>query len=56
MGPAGDKVADDGSDWRKETGDEGGAMKGRTNAGGLFWFSGAGASDPGNVGSGTRTA
>lgn len=34
MPPAGDRVADGGPDWRKETGEEGGAMNGRTSGGG----------------------
>ena len=53
--PAGDWVAEGGSDWRKDAGEEGGAMKGRTMAVEWVWFS-ATTVAPGNIGSGTRTA
>lgn len=54
--PAGDCVAEGGSDWRKDAGDEGGAMKGRTMAFEGVWFSATEMVTPGNIGSGTRTA
>ena len=54
--PAGDWVADGGSDWRKDAGEEGGAMNGRTMAEDGTWFSAAGAAAPATTGSGTRTA
>lgn len=54
--PAGDWVADGGSEGRKDMGEEGGAMNGSTMAGAGTWFSSAGATVPGTTGSGTRTA
>ena len=53
---AGDWVAEGGSDWRKDAGEEGGAMKGITMVAEWFKLSGTGTADPGTVGSGTRTA
>lgn len=50
-------MAEGGSDWRNDAGEEGGAMKGRTIAADGGWFSAAGAEDPDVVaGSGMRTA
>lgn len=53
--PAGDSVADGGSDWRVDIGEEGGAMNGITAA--VEGFGAAIAGGPaGATGSGTRTA
>lgn len=49
-------MEDGGSDWRKDAGEEGGAMKGSTMLVERFRFSEAGATAPGTIGSGTRTA
>lgn len=54
--PAGDWVAEGGSDWRKDAGDDGGAMKGNTMVDELFRVSARGAAAPGTVASGTRVA
>lgn len=55
--PAGDWVAEGGSDWRKEAGEEGGAMKGSTMVEGWDRFSETGAATPGAAGgSETRMA
>lgn len=53
---AGDWVAEGGSDWRKDAGEEGGAMKGITILEEWFTLSATGAVAPGAVDSGTRTA
>lgn len=53
--PAGDRVAEGGPDCRKETGDEGGAMKGWTRDGGWLELSGGGTVTCGGS-EGTRTA
>lgn len=53
--PAGDCVAEGGSDGRKDAGEEGGATKGRTRAGAWVEFTAAEASFWEAVGSGTRT-
>lgn len=45
-----------GSDWRKEAGEEGGAMKGRTRVEGRLQLSETGAGTPDGDGSETRTA
>lgn len=49
-------MADGGSEWRNEAGEEGGAMKGSTKAGGWAAFSAVEGAAPDKVGSGTRTA
>lgn len=54
--PAGDCAAEGGSDWRKDAGEEGGAMKGGTKAGACVRFSAVDASIREDVGSGTQTA
>lgn len=56
--PAGDWVADGGSDCRNDAGEEGGAMKGSTMAveGPGLSLAGAGAAAPAIPGSGTSTA
>lgn len=54
--PAGDWVADGGSDGRNDAGDEGGALNGSTIAVDVAWFSAAGAALPRVTGSGRRTA
>lgn len=54
--PAGDWVADGGSDCRNDAGDEGGALKGITMPVGLLTFSAVETEAPGTTGSGTRTA
>lgn len=54
--PAGDWVADGGSDGRKDAGEDGGAMKGTTIAVEVVWLSMAETAAPGTTGSGTRTA
>lgn len=53
---AGDRAADGGPDWRKETGEEGGAMNGCARGGGWLEFSGGGTVSSGGGGAGTRTA
>lgn len=55
--PPGDWVEDEGSDWRKEAGEEGGAVNGSTMVVEWVRFSNDGAVTlSGTVGSGTRTA
>lgn len=54
--PAGDWVADEGSDWRKDAGDDGGAIKGMTMPVGLLKFPAVETAASGTTGSGTRTA
>lgn len=54
--PAGDWVAEGGSDWRKDAGEEGGAMKGNRMVFGWVGLSVTGAEAPGTTGSGMRTA
>lgn len=54
--PAGDCIAEGGSDWRKEAGEEGGATKGSTGAGAWIGFSEAEALAPGAVVSDEMTA
>lgn len=53
---AGDWVAEGGSDWRKEAGEEGGAIKGITMLAEWFILLATGGAAPGAVDSGTRTA
>lgn len=54
--PAGDWVADGGSDCRKDAGEEGGAMKGNSMVFGWAELSVTAAEAPGTTGSGMRTA
>lgn len=54
--PAGDWVAEGGSDGRKDAGEEGGAIKGITIVAEWFGFSVTGTAGAGAAGSGTRTA
>lgn len=54
--PTGDCVAEGGSDWRNDAGEEGGAMKGNTTVVEWFRFSVTAADGPGNVDSGTKRA
>lgn len=54
--PAGDWVADGGSDCRKDAGEEGGAIKGTTMVVEWVKFSLTGAAAPVTTGSGTKTA
>lgn len=56
VNPTGDCIADEGSDWMKDAGDEGGAMNGSVMAVEDAEFTVAGAVVPGGAGSGTRTA
>lgn len=54
--PAGDCVAEGGSDWRKDAGEDGGATKGREIAAAWVEFTASEALLREAVGSGTRTA
>lgn len=54
--PAGDWVAEGGSDWRKDAGEEGGAMKGITMVVDWFRFSATWGGAPGAIDSGAMTA
>lgn len=49
-------MEEEGSDWRKEAGEEGGAMNGNIIVEEWFRFSETGATTPGAAGSETRTA
>lgn len=54
--PAGDWVADGGSDARKDAGEDGGAMNGNTIVVEIVWLPMVETAAPGTTGSGTRTA
>lgn len=54
--PDGDWVAEGGSDWRNDAGEDGGAMNGMVIEGCWFGFSLLGPSVPEGLGSGTRAA
>lgn len=49
-------MAEEGSDWRKDEGEEGGAIKGNAMVDVWIRVSATGAADTGIVGSGTRVA
>lgn len=49
-------MAEEGSDWSKDEGEEGGAIKGNAVVDVWFTVSVTGAADAGTVGSGTRVA